>query len=323
MKFGTGNFRGRRTRMTTRAKKSGSRGAAGLKFDTELIGRLKDSLAEDVGSGDVTALATVPARMRGVGRIYAKAEGVLCGAPVADRIWQMQSRAVKVDWQAAEGSRVKPGQIVAELSGPYRGMITGERVALNFLQRMSGVATLTRRIVDLAEAGAGEAAPDICDTRKTTPLWRKLERYAVAAGGGKNHRFGLYDAAMIKENHVRVAGGIRRAVEQVRSQSKVRIIVEVQNEAELAEAVELGIDIVLLDNMKPAQIKKLVKRYRTGEIEFEISGGVTENNMKAYANTGADRISLGALTHSAIALDLSLQLFPEGQANWRETGISS
>lgn len=279
-----------------------------LAFPSPLLALLRASLAEDLGPGDITTETTVPPRMPGEGRLIAKARGVFCGAPVADRIWRMVGRSVRVDWKVPEGGRVRPGQVVAELSGPYRALLIGERVALNFLQRLSGIATLTAL---LREAAGGGAKPAICDTRKTTPLWRELERYAVRAGGGVNHRFGLFDMVLIKENHIRAAGGLAEAIRRARAGAAgLKIAAEATSEQEVRAARGEGVDLILLDNMTPAQVRGIVTRYGGRGIPLEVSGGVGLHNIRSYARTGVDRISIGALTHSAPALDLSLQLYP-------------
>lgn len=283
-----------------------------LKIGRDLNRRLREALAEDLGSGDVTTERIVPRKLRGRGELIAKAPGVLCGAPVAERIFRLVSPSVRIRWKVGEGKAVKPGQVIMTMEGPYWALLAGERVALNFLQRLSGVATLTRKIVDAA--GGGRAQPgriaSICDTRKTTPLWRELERYAVRAGGGTNHRFGLFDMVLIKENHVRAAGSLTEAVRRAKTAgSRLRIAAEARNEDEVQEAVEARADLILLDNMKPAQVRRIVRRYQGAGIPFEVSGGVNLSNVRSFARTGASRISIGALTHSAPALDLSLQLY--------------
>ena len=284
-----------------------------LEMTPELFRLLKAALAEDVGSGDATTRAIVPAKLAGRGEIIAKAAGVFCGAPVAEAVWQMAEKRVTVNWLAREGEPVEPGHRVAELEGPMRGLLTGERVALNFLQRMSGGATLTAKF---HAAAGGAAGPLICDTRKTTPLWRALERYAVVAGGGFNHRFGLFDMVLIKENHARAAGGLREAIRRARhAEPKLRIAAEARDHDEVRICCEEKADLILLDNFTPARARDAIARFRACEIPFEISGGVSLKNIAAYARAGADRVSIGALTHSAPALDLSVQLYQVDGAN--------
>ncbi len=291
-----------------------------LVIDQAMVRLLRMALAEDLGAGDVTTEATVEREARGTARLIAKAAGIFCGAPVAERVWRLAGRGVRIDWRVAEGGLVEPGDLIAELAGPYRALLIGERVALNFVQRLSGVATLTRQLVDAAQDAASKAAPvvhppAICDTRKTTPLWRNLERYAVRMGGGMNHRFGLFDMVLIKENHARSAGSLTEAISRCRTaQRRGRVAAEARDAGEVAEAVAAGADLVLLDNMTPRQIKAIVRRLGPGAkasgAELEVSGGVTLKNIRAYAATGVDRISTGAVTHSAPALDLSLQIHP-------------
>ena len=280
-----------------------------LSFTPELNRQLKAALAEDLGSGDVTTQWTVAPRLKGHGEIVAKASGALCGASIAQKIWFLADKNVKIEWLAGEGEPVRPGQSIATLSGRMRGLLIGERVALNFLQRLSGVATLTARFVEKA-GGAG--GPVICDTRKTTPLWRVLERYAVTVGGGTNHRFGLFDMVLIKENHARAAGGLGEAIRKAQSGGgrKMRVAAEARNLEEVRICCEQRVDLILLDNFTPARTRVAIERYRATGIPFESSGGIALRNVAAFARTGVDRISIGALTHSAPALDLSLQLWP-------------
>lgn len=286
------------------------------KFSRDLVARLRAALDEDLGEGDVTTRWTVGPRSRGRGRLIAKARGVLCGAPVADRIWKMASPSIRVEWKVADGALIRPGQLLAELKGPYPALLAGERVALNFLQQLSGVATLTRQFV---EAAGGRNGPDICDTRKTTPLWREFERYAVRVGGGVNHRFGLFDMVLIKENHARASGGVGRAVRKAvegrrKDRRRVRVATEAVDAAEAEEAFQAGAELILLDNMTPAQVRRIVAAFRDRDVPLEVSGGINLKNVAAYAHTGVDRISIGSLTHSAPALDLSLQLEPASRS---------
>jgi nicotinate-nucleotide pyrophosphorylase (carboxylating) len=288
-----------------------------LEMTADLRRWLASALREDVGAGDVTARCTVPARLAGRGELIAKGRGVLCGAPVANELWRHCDKRIEVEWQVHDGAEVAPGDVLAKLEGPMRGLLLGERVALNFLQRLSGVATLTHAFHIAAGGGGG---PVICDTRKTTPLWRRLERYAVRIGGGMNHRFGLFDMVLIKENHARAAGGLREAVRAAKAHARqvngkkksghlLRVAAEARDLRETAICCEEKVDLILLDNFTPAQARAAIARYRSCGIPMEISGGVTLKNVVQYAKAGADRISIGALTHSAPALDLSLQLY--------------
>ena len=264
------------------------------------------ALAEDRGAGDWTTRWTVPARAEADARIVAKASGVVAGTAIAEAVFLRLEPAVSVHIVAADGSAVDAGGVVCDIRGPARAILTGERVALNFLQRLSGIATLTRRFVD-AVAGTGVR---ILDTRKTTPGWRTLEKAAVRAGGGANHRVGLYDMVLLKENHIAVAGGIAEAVRRVREHNRARlqIEVEVRDLDELAQAIDAGVERVLLDNMALETMRQAADRARLASVppRLEASGNMTLDRVRAVAETGIDDISVGALTHSAVALDLSL-----------------
>lgn len=262
------------------------------------------ALAEDIGSGDFTTQATIPESVRGRGVIIAKAHGVICGLPVAAAVFRAVDERISFAPQVQDGEPVQPGDRVAEVEGPLRGILIGERVALNFLARLSGVATLTARFV---EAVAPYPAV-ILDTRKTTPGWRHLEKYAVRCGGARNHRMGLYDMVLIKDNHIAACGSVAEAVRRVRAAGvALSIEVEVKNLEELGEALELGVDRILLDNFSMESLARAV-RIVAGRVPLEASGGVTLENVAEIAATGVDYISVGALTHSAPALDLSLEL---------------
>ena len=266
---------------------------------------VRRALAEDLGPGDVTSQACLPADLVGRARIEAREAGVMSGLAVAEEVFRQLSAAVSFRALVAEGETFPAGARLAELEGPVRDLLAGERVALNFLQRLSGIATLTRRYV---EAVAGTKAV-IVDTRKTTPGLRLLEKAAVRAGGGRNHRFGLSDGVLIKDNHLVAAGGIRPAVEAARAHAHhlLRIEVEVTSLEGLEEAIAAGAEAVLLDNMTVEQMAEAVKLAR-GLVLLEASGGVSLETVGAIAATGVDFISVGKLTHSAPALDLSLEL---------------
>ena len=268
----------------------------------ELIER---ALAEDAGGGDVTSAAVVPADAVARARIDQKQPGVLAGMHVAESVFRTVDPALRWHAHAHDGDYRESG-LVAEVAGPARSLMTGERTALNFLQRLSGVATLTARYV-AAVAGTGVT---ILDTRKTTPGLRVLEKQAVVAGGGSNHRFGLHDAVLVKENHAALAGGVgeatRLAVEYGRANG-VPVEVECATLAEVDDALAAGIERILLDNMSLDDLRAAVER-ATGRAKLEASGGVTLDTVRAIAETGVDYISVGALTHSAPALDLSLTL---------------
>jgi nicotinate-nucleotide pyrophosphorylase (carboxylating) len=271
--------------------------AAGL---ADLVAR---ALAEDVGSGDVTTTATVGAALRGRARISQKAPGVVYGLDAAEAAFRALDPGVQVSRRVEEGVWRESGPVM-DIEGSARALLTGERTALNFLQRLSGVATLTARCV-AAVAGTGAR---ILDTRKTTPGLRMLEKAAVAAGGGTNHRIGLFDAILIKENHAAVAGGVGAAVRQARAAAPgLSIEVECRTLAEVDEALAAGAPRILLDNMSTAQLREAVAHV-AGRAELEASGGVTLQSLREVAETGVDFVSVGALTHSAPALDLSLLL---------------
>jgi nicotinate-nucleotide pyrophosphorylase (carboxylating) len=264
---------------------------------------LRMALAEDIGVGDVTAQLTVPADTMARAAMLVKADGVLAGLEIAGRAFTLVEPSAQVSYRAKDGDAVTAGTVVATVTGPARGILTAERVALNVLQRMSGTATLTRRFVDLC---AGTKAR-IVDTRKTTPGLRVLEKYAVRMGGGHNHRIGLYDAVLIKDNHLAAGGGVRATVERARTHAPhtMRIEVECKTLDEVDEAIAAGADILLLDNMPLDMLAEGVHRV-AGKALTEASGGVNLSTVADIARTGVDLISVGALTHSAPALDISL-----------------
>ena len=279
--------------------------AASFPVDTGAL--IAAALAEDVGTGDWTTLWTVPDGRTVSARIVAKAEGVLAGVRIAEAVFAAVDPALHVTPLLADSAGVTPGVEVLTLRGSARAILTAERVALNFLQRLSGVATLTRRYVD---AVSGTSAV-ILDTRKTTPGLRALEKDAVRAGGGSNHRFGLHDMVLIKENHIVAAGGITAAVSAVREQNRLglRVEVETTRPAEIEEALAVGVDRILFDNMTVDELRRAVEMVRRSPApgtETEASGGVDLRTVGGIAATGVDFISVGALTHSAPALDLSL-----------------
>jgi nicotinate-nucleotide pyrophosphorylase (carboxylating) len=265
------------------------------------------ALAEDIGTGDVTTLATVAEEAKAKATMLVKAEGVVSGLGVAGFVFRRVDPAIDFTPTVADGTRVQTRTAIAELAGPARSLLTGERVALNLIQRLSGVATMTARYV---EAVAGTTAR-IVDTRKTTPGMRQLEKQAVRDGGGHNHRVGLADGVLIKDNHLAAIGGedrVRRAVCQARAFAPhtLRIEVEVTTLAEAEEALSAGADVILLDNMDVTTMRRAVEVVG-GRALLEASGGVTLDTVRAIAETGVDLISVGALTHSAPALDISLE----------------
>jgi nicotinate-nucleotide pyrophosphorylase (carboxylating) len=261
------------------------------------------ALAEDVGEGDVTTEAVVDADATGGAVIFLKEPGVVCGLGIVEAVFHALDGEIEVDALVGEGSLVESGTAVARLSGPLRAILSGERTALNFLGRLCGIATLTRRYVDAVE-GTGVA---ILDTRKTTPGLRVLEKHAVAIGGGRNHRLGLDDGVLIKDNHLRAGGSINEAVERARAATHLPIEVECDTIEQVSGALEAGADAILLDNMTPDGLVAAVVLVG-GRARLEASGGVTLDNVRAIAETGVDEISIGALTHSARSLDVSLEL---------------
>jgi nicotinate-nucleotide pyrophosphorylase (carboxylating) len=261
------------------------------------------ALAEDVGEGDVTTEATVDEDATGSAEILLKEPAVVCGLAMVETVFPALDPEVRVESLVEEGTLVESGTAVARLTGSLRAILTGERTALNFLGRLSGIATLTRRYVDAVE-GTGVA---ILDTRKTTPGLRALEKHAVAVGGGRNHRFRLDDGVLIKDNHLLAAGSIREAVERVRAVTPLPVEVECDSIEQVSEALDAGADAILLDNMTPDGLLAAVVLVRR-RARLEASGGVTLENVRAIAETGVDEISVGALTHSARSLDVSLEL---------------
>jgi len=261
------------------------------------------ALAEDIGPGDVTTLATVPSGVRGRAVFLAKQPGVLAGMQALRRVYARVDGQVQVTPCQREGAVLTPGMQIAIAEGPARGLLTGERVALNFLQHLSGIATRTARFVQLVR-GTGAT---IVDTRKTVPGMRALAKHAVRVGGGHNHRFGLYDGILIKDNHIQAAGGLRPAVERASQAAPHLLRVEVETESleQVREALDAGADIVLLDNMDLQTLRAAVALCK-GRALTEASGGVSEETVRAIAETGVDLVSVGALTHSVTALDISL-----------------
>ena len=269
---------------------------------------VKKAIAEDTGDGDHTSLATVPPNARGKAKLVAKEDGVLAGTEIAEKVFKTIDPETSFRLLIEEGSEIRRGDIVFEVEGRSRSILTAERLALNFLQRMSGIATFTRKMVsEISGTGAR-----ILDTRKTTPLMREIEKMAVRIGGGYNHRMGLYDMIMIKDNHVDFAGGIGKAIEAVnqyleKKGKDLKIEIEVRNFDELEQVLEAGgVDRIMLDNFTPGDLQKALqmidKRYET-----EASGGINLENIREYAHTGVDYISVGALTHHIKSLDLSLK----------------
>ena len=270
------------------------------------LDRLIDlALEEDVGPGDVTTQALVDSELQGEAHIRAKATLVVAGLPVAARVFQKLDAKLVFAAAVDDGQEVTKGTVLARLTGPVASILTGERVALNFLQRLSGIATFTRTMV--AQVAGSTAA--LVDTRKTTPGWRSLEKYAVRLGGGRNHRLGLYDGVLIKNNHLTAVGSISEAVRQAKARAHplLKIEVEVTDLDGLEEALNAGADRILLDNMDDATLRRAVEINR-GRALLEASGSMTRERLPQVAATGVDFISMGALTHSAPAVDIHLRL---------------
>ena len=264
---------------------------------------IRRALEEDIGSGDVTTDSIVPAGASLRGRIIAKQDGVVAGLAVADEVFRLLNSEITFEAKVGGGAKVKRGEILAELNGDARALLTGERTALNFLGRMSGIATLTRQFVD---AVAGTHA-SILDTRKTAPGLRTLDKLAVRLGGGQNHRTGLFDMVLIKDNHIDFAGSITAAVERVRAGgTALPIEVETRTLENVREALQLGVERILLDNMSPETMRAAVEIVK-GQAKLEASGNVTLENVLEVAQTGVDFISVGALTHSPRVFDVSLE----------------
>lgn len=265
---------------------------------------VRQALIEDLGrAGDVTTDAIIPADATATVAIVSREVGVVAGLRCAELAWQLVDPRIIIAIHLPDGSRVEPGSVIATASGPARGILTGERVALNFLGQLSGVATATRRVAD----AIAHTRARVADTRKTVPGLRALQKYAVRCGGGANHRFGLDDAVLIKDNHIAVAGGVRPAVEAARENAGhlVKVEVEVDNLDQLTEVLELGVDAVLLDNMGPEQLRAAVALV-AGRAITEASGRITLETAVALAEAGVDLISSGALTHSSRVLDVGL-----------------
>jgi nicotinate-nucleotide pyrophosphorylase (carboxylating) len=260
------------------------------------------ALAEDVGDGDRTSEALVPADARCRAQLLLEEPGVVCGVPIAASVFRALDPSVRVEALVEEGASVtEPPAVLAEIEGPARAVLTGERVALNLVARLCGIASLTRRYAELAEG----TRATILDTRKTTPGLRALEKYAVRCGGGANHRAGLYDAILVKENHLRIAGGIHAAVAALNGSGDVEV--EAETLQQLQEALDAGVGRILLDNMSPDQVAQAVT-LTNGRAELEASGGISLATVRSYAETGVDFISVGALTHGARSLHVSLEV---------------
>jgi nicotinate-nucleotide pyrophosphorylase (carboxylating) len=290
--------------MTPKRRKRTKGAEPGLEQYTEKL--VRASLVEDLGSGDITTDAIVPPKKKGTCRIVANEAMVVCGLAVCEKVFTSIDKAINFKRCVNDGDAVKKGTVLLRVSGRLGKILSGERVALNFLQRLSGVATLTREFTKRAGAKVR-----ILDTRKTTPCMRILEKYAVRVGGGYNHRFGLFDSILIKDNHIKIAGGVARALTRVRKKypEGVAVEVEVNNLNEVKEAVRGGADIIMLDNMDIKKIKRALE-FIGGRAVVEVSGGITLRNVKEVVKTGVDFISAGSLTHSPRAVDMSMEVEP-------------
>ncbi|WP_449601926.1 carboxylating nicotinate-nucleotide diphosphorylase [Paenibacillus sp. Marseille-Q9583] len=286
-------------------------------YNEELVQSIKAWLREDVGSGDITTQMTIPVGHESKGIIHAKEDGVICGIPIAELVFEIVDPTLSFTALVEEGQAVTKGTVIIEVEGSTHAILTGERLALNLMQRLSGVASRTSSFVQVLDG----LPTRLVDTRKTTPGHRMLEKYAVRVGGGFNHRFGLYDAVMIKDNHIKGAGGIRQAVGRARKNipHTMSIEVETENLEQVEEALAAGADIIMLDNMPNEMMKQAVARIKAKapHVKTEASGNVSLETVRGIAETGVDVISVGRLTYSFSSLDISLDL------NAKKEGSSS
>lgn len=280
--------------------------------DDFLVEHLLVSLVEDLGDGDVTTTSVVDETQSARANIRAKETGVLAGRKLAGLTFELLHREfmqkqsnLEIEWKYPDGKKVNPGKVVAEIEGDVETILTGERVALNYLQQLSGVASLTHRFVEIADPYDVK----IYDTRKTSPHHRNIQKYAVRCGGGNNHRVNLSEAVMIKDNHKELAGGLRPALQSL--ETDVPVVVEIHDETELEVLEDFDIDVIMLDNFDTSEVKQLVPRLPEGP-EVEVSGGIDLNTVESYCQAGIDRVSVGALTHSPRSMDLSLELILDG-----------
>jgi nicotinate-nucleotide pyrophosphorylase (carboxylating) len=269
---------------------------------------IDNALREDIGEGDHSTLACVPKEAQGIAQLIVKENGILAGVELAERIFKRFDDKLEIEVLIKDGSKVKSGDIAFIVKGSSRSILSTERLVLNFMQRMSGIATQTNRIVKLIEGTNAK----LLDTRKTTPGIRYIEKWAVRIGGGHNHRYALYDMIMLKDNHIDYAGGIKSAIERTHEYLKstgksLKIEIEVRNESELDEVLSIGgVDRIMLDNFTPNEIKRVLNKI-PATFETEASGGITEETIRSFAETGINYISVGALTHSVKSLDMSLK----------------
>jgi nicotinate-nucleotide pyrophosphorylase (carboxylating) len=265
------------------------------------------ALAEDIGSGDVTSDVVIDAERTGRARIEARMPLVVCGLPIVEEVFRRVDPALTIEPvpERRDGSRAEAGDVLLRVHGAYASILTAERTALNFLGRLCGIATQTRRLVD----AVADCATELVDTRKTTPGWRMLEKYAVAVGGGTNHRIGLFDALLVKDNHIAAAGGLDSAVERALAGAPegVPVQIEVESESMADRAIALGCRFLLLDNLDPDTIRRIVENH-SASVLLEASGGIGPDNLRDYAETGVARISMGALTHSVGSADVALEI---------------
>lgn len=277
-------------------------------YNEELVQSIKAWLREDVGSGDVTTQMTIPVGHESKGIIHAKEDGVICGIPIAELVFEIVDPTLSFTAHVKEGQAITKGTVIIEVEGSTHAILTGERLALNLMQRLSGIATRTASFVEVLSG----LPTRLVDTRKTTPGHRMLEKYAVRIGGGFNHRFGLYDAVMIKDNHIKGAGGIQQAVGRARKNIPHTMSIEVETESleQVEEALAAGADIIMLDNMSNEIMKEAVTRIKAKapHVKTEASGNVTLETVRGIAETGVDVISVGRLTYSFSSLDISLDL---------------
>ena len=276
--------------------------------DAAVLRLIQFAIIEDVGRGDITTEMTIPDEAIASARFLMKQDGVVCGMPILQLVFREFSPDVQIDLRVEDGERVEAGTVLATVEGPAHALLAGERTALNFIQRMSGVASKTRQYVDRIQ-GTGAR---ILDTRKTIPGWRVLDKYAAQTGGAVNHRMGLFDMVMIKDNHITAAGGIREAITKCVEEMKGRVPVKIEVEAQTLDDVRVildtgNVDRVMFDNFMPERVAEGVQLV-SGSIETEASGGITYDSIRAYAETGVDFISTGAITHSATAMDISMKL---------------
>jgi nicotinate-nucleotide pyrophosphorylase (carboxylating) len=285
-----------------------------MKIDPKYIAAvINNAIKEDLGSADITTSGIIKFKQTALGRIRAKQAGIICGQDIAAKVFYRMNKDSRYRRLVKDGHRAEKGEIIAEIKSDLKGLLSGERIALNFLMHLSGIATLTSQYVEAVKG----LKVKILDTRKTTPGLRLLEKYAVKAGGGDNHRIGLYDMYLIKDNHIEAAGSVGKAIEAClahRGGTKTKIEIETKSLSQIKDAVRYKIDRIMLDNMTPAMMTRAVKLIReiNSKVEIEASGNVSLKNIRKIAQTGVDLISIGKLTHSAPALDLSMDIITNG-----------